>query len=89
MEWKKAKRCIINGPMGVYEDDRYANGTISIYTVLRDNNVKTLVGGGDSASSVNNLGFSNIFYHVSTGGGATLEFLSGKPLPGIDVIMEK
>ena len=88
-ELKKAKRCIINGPMGVYEDDRYANGTISIYTVLRDNNVKTLVGGGDIASSVNNLGFNNIFYHVSTGGGATLEFLSGKPLPGIDVIMEK
>lgn len=88
-ELKKAKRCIINGPMGVYEDDRYANGTISIYTVLRDNSVKTLVGGGDSVSSVNNLGFSNIFYHVSTGGGATLEFLSGKPLPGIDAIMEK
>lgn len=86
---KGASRCIINGPMGVYEDKRYCNGTSSIYTVLKDNKVKTLVGGGDSASSVNNLGFGGVFYHVSTGGGATLDYLSGKPLPGIDVIMEK
>ena len=86
---KNAKRCIINGPMGVYEDKKYSKGTSSLYTILRDNNVKTLVGGGDSASSVNNLGFEGVFYHVSTGGGATLEYLSGKTLPGIDVIMEK
>lgn len=86
---KDAKRCIINGPMGVYEDKKYSNGTKKIYTVLKDNNVKTLVGGGDSASSVNNLGFKGVFYHVSTGGGATLDYLSGKTLPGIDVIMEK
>ena len=86
---KDAKRCIINGPMGVYEDKKYSKGTSSLYTILKDNNVKTLVGGGDSASSVNNLGFEGAFYHVSTGGGATLEYLSGKSLPGIDVIMEK
>ena len=86
---KDAKRCIINGPMGVYEDKKYSKGTSSLYTILKDNNVKTLVGGGDSASSVNNLGFEGAFYHVSTGGGATLEYLSGKTLPGIDVIMEK
>ena len=86
---KDAKRCIINGPMGVYEDKKYSKGTSSLYTILKDNNVKTLVGGGDSASSVNNLGFEGVFYHVSTGGGATLEYLSGKSLPGIDVIMEK
>ncbi len=86
---KDAKRCIINGPMGVYEDKRYSNGTCKIYTVLKNNKVKTLVGGGDSASSVNNLGFRGVFYHVSTGGGATLDYLGGKSLPGIDVIMEK
>lgn len=86
---KNAKRCIINGPMGVYEDKKYSKGTSSLYTILKDNNVKTLVGGGDSASSVNNLGFEDVFYHVSTGGGATLEYLGGKILPGIDIIMEK
>lgn len=88
-ELSLAKKVIINGPMGVFEEERFSFGTKAIYDTLVLNNVKTLVGGGDSAASVNLLGFSDKFYHVSTGGGATLEYLSGKVLPGIDVINEK
>jgi len=83
---KDAKRVLINGPVGVFECEKYAIGTLEIYKCLVENNIKTLIGGGDSASSVNNLGFSGKFYHVSTGGGATLEYLEGKGLPGLDVI---
>lgn len=83
---KKSKRVIINGPMGVFEEPPFDNGTRCIYKTLKENKIKTLVGGGDSAASVNELGFTNDFYHVSTGGGATLEYLSGKVLPGIDII---
>lgn len=86
---KDSKRVIINGPMGVFENDLYANGTKSIYDFLIDNNIKTLVGGGDSAASVNKLSDKSKFYHISTGGGATLEYLEGKILPGIDSIDEK
>lgn len=82
----KAKKVLINGPMGVFENKLYQKGTYEIYKLLLDNNIKTLVGGGDSASSVNNLGFKDKFYHVSTGGGATLEYLEGTPLPGLEVI---
>lgn len=86
---KKSKRVIINGPMGVFEEEHFANGTRKIYEALKDNHIKTLIGGGDSAASVNKLGFTNDFFHISTGGGATLEYLSGKELPGIKVIEEK
>ena len=85
----KSKRVIINGPMGVFEEPPFDAGTKAIYDTLKENNVKTLVGGGDSAASVNLLGYKNTFYHTSTGGGATLEFLSGKKLPGIEAISEK
>ena len=81
-----AKRVLINGPVGVFENKLYESGTKEIYQCLVDNKIKVLIGGGDSASSVNNLGFSNMFYHVSTGGGATLEYLEGNGLPGLDVI---
>ena len=84
-----AKRVIINGPMGMFEDSKYANGTKSIYDYLILHNIKTLVGGGDSAASVNKLSDASKFYHISTGGGATLEYLEGKELPGISVIDEK
>lgn len=83
-----AKRVLINGPVGVFENEKYAIGTLELYKYLVDNNIKTLIGGGDSASSVNNLGFEGKFYHVSTGGGATLEYLEGKVLPGLEVINE-
>ena len=86
---KNAKRVVINGPMGVFEDKKYANGTNEIYKYLKQNNIKTLIGGGDSAASVNFLGYQDSFFHISTGGGATLEYLSGKILPGIEVIEEK
>lgn len=79
-------RVLINGPVGVFENKLYEKGTKEIYQYLKDNNIKVLVGGGDSAASVNKLGFVNTFYHVSTGGGATLEYLEGNGLPGLDVI---
>lgn len=86
---KKSKRVIVNGPMGVFEEEPFSHGTKEILQTLKDHNVKTLIGGGDSASAVNQLGFTNDFYHISTGGGATLEYLSGKSLPGIDAISDK
>lgn len=84
-----AKRVVINGPMGCFENEMYSRGTKSIYDFLAQNNIKTLVGGGDSAASVNKLSTKELFYHISTGGGATLEYLEGKILPGISVINEK
>jgi len=86
---KESKRVVINGPMGVFEETDYAKGTKEIFEILKQNNIKTLIGGGDSAASVNTLGYENNFYHISTGGGATLEYLSGKILPGISIIEEK
>lgn len=84
-----AKRVIINGPMGIYEEPSFANGTKEIYEILKEKHIKTLIGGGDSAASVNLLGYNNCFYHISTGGGAALEYLSGKKLPGIEIINDK
>lgn len=86
---KDAKRVIMNGPMGLFENPNYSNGTKSIYDYLTQKNIKTLVGGGDSASSVKLLSNPEKFYHISTGGGATLEYLEGTPLPGISAIDEK
>lgn len=81
-----AKRVIVNGPMGMFEDERYANGTNKILRVLDKNKIKTVVGGGDTASAVNKLGYGDSFYHVSTGGGATMKYLEDKTLVGIEVI---
>ena len=81
-----AKRVIINGPMGMFEDARFTNGTNKILRVLDKNKIKTVVGGGDTASAVNKLGFGDAFYHVSTGGGATMKYLEDKTLVGIEVI---
>ena len=88
-ELKNAKRVVINGPMGVFEEPDFSKGTDELYNCLKENNIKTLVGGGDSAASVNHLGYQDIFFHISTGGGATLDYLSGKKLPGIEVIEDK
>ena len=86
---KNAKRVVVNGPMGVFEDEFFSNGTNQIYKCLKEKNIKTLIGGGDSAASVNHLGYQDCFFHISTGGGATLEYLSGKILPAIDIIEDK
>ena len=86
---KDSKRVVVNGPMGVFEEVDFSKGTKELYECLKENNIKTLVGGGDSAASVNHLGYQDKFFHISTGGGATLEYLSGKKLPGIDSIEDK
>lgn len=85
-ELTTAQRVIINGPMGMFEDDRYAHGTNKILRVLDKNKIKTVVGGGDTASAVNKLGYGDSFYHVSTGGGATMKYLEDGSLIGIEVI---
>ena len=86
---KESKRVILNGPMGVFEEKPFDKGTRSIYEVLKQSHIKTLIGGGDSVASVNLLGYTNDFFHISTGGGATLEYLSGTKLQALEVISEK
>lgn len=88
-ELNGAKRVILNGPMGLFEDKKFSNGTNRIFKYLEKNKIKTLVGGGDSASAVNKLGYEDSFYHISTGGGATMKYLENRSLVGIDVIEDK
>lgn len=85
-ELKEARRVILNGPMGVFENNKYAKGTKQIFNVLGEYKIKTVIGGGDSASAVNKLGYDGMFYHVSTGGGATMKYLEKRILEGIEVI---
>ena len=84
---KKSKTIIWNGPMGVFENPLYQNGTVGVCKAF-DSNQTVIVGGGDSASAVINLGYKDKVTHISTGGGASLELLEGKDLPGISVIGE-
>ena len=84
-----AKRVILNGPMGMFEEGRFSNGTLMILKQLSEIKAKTVVGGGDTASAVNKLGFANKFYHVSTGGGATMKYLEDGKLIGIEVISDE
>ena len=89
-ELEGAKTVFWNGPMGVFEDERFAKGTIAICEELADlENATTIIGGGDSASAAKNLGYAEKFSHISTGGGASLEYMEGKELPGIAIIPEK
>ena len=73
----------------MFENPLYQTGTLEILKILKEEKIKTLIGGGDSVAAVNKLGFNNVFYHVSTGGGATLEYLEGKVLPGIGAISDE
>ena len=86
---KSAKTVVWNGPMGVSENPSLANGTISVAQALADTDAVTIIGGGDSAAAVNNLGFGDKMSHISTGGGASLEFLEGKELPGVAAADDK
>lgn len=88
-ELKSARRVIMNGTMGMFEDKRFAKGTKEMFKFLNKNKIKTLIGGGDTASSVNKLGYNDSFYHVSTGGGATLKYLGDGSLIGIEVIEDE
>ena len=86
---KTAKTVVWNGPMGVFENPTLAKGTIAVAKSLAETDATTIIGGGDSAAAVNTLGFGSKMSHISTGGGASLEFLEGKELPGIAAVNDK
>ena len=88
-EVKGAKTVVWNGPMGVFEFEKFAAGTKAVAAALSETSAITIIGGGDSAAAVVQLGFSDKMSHISTGGGASLEYLEGKGLPGIDAIQDK
>ena len=86
---KSAKTVVWNGPMGVFENPVLAKGTIAVAQALADTDATTIIGGGDSAAAVMQLGFADKMSHISTGGGASLEYLEGKELPGVAAIANK
>ena len=84
-----SKTVIWNGPVGMFEQENYAKGTKALFEILKELDATTILGGGDTASAAINFGYKEAFSHISTGGGASLELLEGKVLPGIDIITNK
>ena len=86
---KTAKTVVWNGPMGVFENPTLAKGTLAVAQAMADSDAVTIIGGGDSAAAVEQMGLGDKMTHISTGGGASLEYLEGKVLPGVAALDEK
>jgi phosphoglycerate kinase len=86
---KNSKLVIWNGPMGVFEFDKFAGGTKAVAQALADSDAYSVIGGGDSAAAVEKFNLADKMSHISTGGGASLEFMEGKALPGVVALNEK
>jgi len=86
---EQAKTVLWNGPMGVCEDERFAVGTLSVAETLAESDATSIIGGGDSAAAVRKAGLEDRITHISTGGGASLAYMSGEKLPGIEILARK